>query len=261
MAESTKKKRGRPPKKSAADKEAERMEKETSAKTAVDYQSRMDTQLLRVTSKENPFRHSLNKRKESWCLIAGEMTDHFKGETFDDRRCRERVKVLMKARRIDSEKKVTGVGSLVLSEVDTLLNSLIEQEDFTTNNASAEKEKEEQSKVLVQTIQKDALATIKKRTVLINESDTADEQDGGSPVRKKPSPKKLHLVAPYKKRKTEPVDEYLELKKAQQVKELEIKLEMHRETMLDNAAERSVRRELLEFDRDKLRMEDAEKAR
>ncbi|GAV08503.1 hypothetical protein RvY_18185 [Ramazzottius varieornatus] len=36
---------------------------------------------------------------------------------------------------------------------------------------------------------------------------------------------------------------------------------MHRETMLDNAAERSVRRELLEFDRDKLRMEDAEKAR
>ncbi|GAU96532.1 hypothetical protein RvY_07963 [Ramazzottius varieornatus] len=214
------KKRGRPPNRLAAEKEAVNLEKEAAAKRAVD-----------------PL---------------------FEGEIFDDRRCRERVRIL-KARRVEADKKVTGTGSLNLTEADTLLNSLIECEDFTANNANAEKEKEEQSKQLTQAIQKDALITMRARVELGNDVETVSGNESSSPVPKKYSPKKP--AARFINRKVEPVDEYLEGKKIQQLKELDMKMEMHRETMLDNAAERSIRREFLEFDREKLRMEDADKAR
>ncbi|GAU87164.1 hypothetical protein RvY_00056 [Ramazzottius varieornatus] len=180
MATEVKKKRLRPPKRLAAEEEAEKSEKEAAAKTAVDRQLQMDLELLRLTNKENPFHYTVNKREDSWSLIAVDVTTLFEGEIFDDRRCRENVE-----------------------------------------------------------------------TVSANES--------RSPVPKKSSPKKP--AAPFRKRKAEPVDEYLEGKKIQQLKELDMKIEMHRETMLDNAAERSIRREFLEFDREKLRMEDADKAR
>ncbi|GAU94085.1 hypothetical protein RvY_05919 [Ramazzottius varieornatus] len=92
-----------------------------------------------------------------------------------------------------------------------------------------------------------------------NDVETVSGNESSSLVPKKSSPNPP--AAPFRKRKVEPVDEYLEGKKIQQLKELDTKMEMHRETMLDNAAERSIRREFLEFDREKLRMEDADKAR
>ncbi|GAU97548.1 hypothetical protein RvY_08823 [Ramazzottius varieornatus] len=92
-----------------------------------------------------------------------------------------------------------------------------------------------------------------------NDVETVNENESSSPVPKKSSPKKP--AAPFRKRKVEPVDEYLEGKEIQQLKELDMKMEMHRETTLDNAAERSIRQEFLEFDREELRMEDPDKAR
>ncbi|GAU97549.1 hypothetical protein RvY_08824 [Ramazzottius varieornatus] len=141
MATEVKKKRGRPSKRLGAEKEAEKSEKEAAAKRAVDRQLQMDLELLRLTNKENPFRYTVNKRKDSWSLIAVDVTTLFEGEIFDDRRCRERVRILMKACRVEADKKVTGAGSLNLTEADTLLKSLIECEDFTANNANAEKKR------------------------------------------------------------------------------------------------------------------------
>ncbi|GAV06072.1 hypothetical protein RvY_16108 [Ramazzottius varieornatus] len=212
MATEVKKKRGRPPKRLAAEKEAEKSEKEAAAKRAVDRQLQMDLELLRLTNKENPFRYTVNKRKDSWSLIAVDVTALFEGEIFDDCRC--------------------------------------------SKHANAEKEKEGQNKQLTQAIQNDALITMRARVE--PDVETVSGNESSSSVPKKSSPKKP--AAPFRKRKVEPVDEYLEGKKIQQLKELDMKMEMHRDTMLDNAAERSIRREFLEFDREKLRMEDADKA-
>ncbi|GAU94086.1 hypothetical protein RvY_05920 [Ramazzottius varieornatus] len=108
MATEVKKKRGRPPERLAAEKEAEKSEKEAAAKRAVDRQLQMDLELLRLTNKGNPFRYTVNKRKDNWSLIAVDVTALFEGEIFDDRRYRERVRILMKARRAEADKKVTG---------------------------------------------------------------------------------------------------------------------------------------------------------
>ena len=64
----------------------------------------------------------------------------------------------------------------------------------------------------------------------------------------------------YQKRKVaDPLTEYLESKKAQEGKDLDVKLQIHRDLMKDNEAERAFRREQLDLERERLRVEEGDR--
>ena len=71
-----KKKLGRP-RKSAAEKKTENLQRVAAKKTALAVQQETDLLLLRLTKEENPFQHNLMKRKETWLAVARGRSDLF----------------------------------------------------------------------------------------------------------------------------------------------------------------------------------------
>ena len=59
----------------------------------------------------------------------------------DNRRCRERINKLMDKYRTQSLKLVTGSGTTEPTEMDSLLEYLINQDEFSSNNLEEEKER------------------------------------------------------------------------------------------------------------------------
>ena len=93
----------------------------------------------------------------------------------DDRRCHERINKLMDKYRTQSLKLVTGSGTTEPTEMDSLLEYLINQDEFSSNNLEEEKEKENKSRRLTEKIQRDAYETFSSIAVL---EDTHDDHDG-----------------------------------------------------------------------------------
>ena len=134
-------------------------EKEDAKRATLTAQQENDLTLLRITKTQNPFRLSLNKRKDLWQTVVSAMNKAYPKTETDDRRCRERVKKLMDKYRKESLNVVTGTGTTEPSEQDSILEFLINQDDMTANNREAEKEKEETSRRLTEKIQRDACDT------------------------------------------------------------------------------------------------------
>ena len=77
-----------------------------------------------------------------------------------------------------------------------------------------------------------------------------EHQDGQEKLKKRATKSPTKSSSPYQRRKVaDPLTDYLESKKSQGGKDLDVKLEIHRDLMKDNEAERSFRREQLELEK------------
>ena len=103
------------------------------------------------------------------------MIEAYPEDETDDRRCRERITKLMEKHRMQSLKLITGSGTTEPTELDSLLDFLVNQDEFSANNQEEEKEKEDKSRRLTEKIQRDACETFSSIAVSKN---IHDDQDG-----------------------------------------------------------------------------------
>ncbi|XP_055350395.1 trichohyalin-like [Paramacrobiotus metropolitanus] len=243
---------------------AERAQKSAAKQAALDMQARIDIELLRLTKQMNPFQYTVNKRVPTWIAIAKEMNKKIDGQTFEDRRCRERVAKLMKDFRA---KPPTGTGTEPPSETQTILEFLIEEEDLTINNKVESKEKEEAARVLTTQVQQAALKRLGPRSdpeKTMTQEDLEEQFPEGVPQKLKRRILSVPESPPpaYKRRHTaDPTTDYLEKKREHQLEELRLKKELHEQEMKDREAERELKREELQLQREKLAMEKEERKR
>lgn len=90
----------------------------------------------------------------------------------------------------------------------------------------------------------------------------SEHQDSRERPKKRSTKSPSKSSSPYQRRKVaDPLTDYLESKKSQGGKDLDVKLEIHRDLMKDNEDERSFRREQLELEKERLRVEEADRNR
>ena len=97
-------------------------------------------------------------------------------------------------------------------------------------------------------------------------SDNVWPQDRQTPEKQKNKRRalatKLSSPPKYKRRKVaDPMFDYMEAKKVQASKDMEVRMEIHRDMMKDNETERALKHEQLILERERLQLEAVEKER